>query len=105
MYRLLLMVLPPSGKVARPMEKGLDGDTVRRHLIDQAIPEHEQFAFGWVVEFGNRPPSFGQRTEGRGGIECLLQNLKSPVPRILSDVLNDLVDRHVRIQPRLPRGA
>jgi len=86
------MVLPPSGKVARPMEKCLDGDPVRRDLIDQAIPEHKQFAFGWVVEFRNHPPSFGQRTQGRGGLERLLQNLKSPVARILSDVLNDLVE-------------
>ena len=61
-------------------------------MIDQAIPEHEQFALSWIVEFRNHAPPFSQRTQGGGRLEGLLENLHCPVPGILSDVLGDLVE-------------
>ena len=44
------------------VKKGLNRYPVVRHAVDQAIPEYKQLSFGWVVEFGNWPASFGEGT-------------------------------------------
>ena len=62
----LVLALLPSREVTRAVKKGHDNHTRLLNFVLKPVPMYEYLANGWMVQFGDDPPTLGEpRQAGR----------------------------------------